>query len=168
MLGASKDEQSTIQKQITETAVRYRLASRYTAFVAVDEACVVGDGQPLCMVQPVELPRSVSRKGATGEAPAGRALRVEAWGVTLRERPDARLIVAAVDPESAASRARVQPGDELFALGRYALFGARHLESLLWQATGRPRGAGVSCWRPEGRSPARAVQLPRPRKPGKP
>ena len=54
---------SELEKAITDLAVQFRLASAYTAFVAVDESKVVGDGKPTTVVQPVELPEDVDRAG---------------------------------------------------------------------------------------------------------
>jgi Ca-activated chloride channel homolog len=48
---------------MTELAVSAGLVSRWTAFVAIDEVGRVSDGNPTTIVQPVELPEGVDRKG---------------------------------------------------------------------------------------------------------
>jgi len=50
-------EEEVIRPQILAAALKYSIASRYTAFVAVERSRVV-DGEPVEVVQPAELPES--------------------------------------------------------------------------------------------------------------
>lgn len=51
-------------EELTAFAARERLATLWTAFVAVDEERRVTTGKPRTVVQPVELPEGVDRKGS--------------------------------------------------------------------------------------------------------
>lgn len=55
-----------VRDAVTELGLRYRLMTAYTSFVAVDRSRVVGDGAPVRIVQPVEVPEGVDpwRAGA--------------------------------------------------------------------------------------------------------
>ena len=68
-LAAEADAATVLQEQITDLAVEFRLVSQFTAFVAVDESRVVGNGQPLRVMQPVEVPAGTSYEGGTVELP---------------------------------------------------------------------------------------------------
>ncbi len=67
LMTADSDAQAGIRDEITALAVEFRLVSQYTAFVAVDDSTVVGEGRPVRIDQPVTLPESVSWKGVFGE-----------------------------------------------------------------------------------------------------
>jgi Ca-activated chloride channel family protein len=71
MLSPGAGEQ--LKRQITDLALEFRLVSQFTAFVAVDESRTVGDGRPLRVMQPVEMPEGVSYEGVFGEQPVGQA-----------------------------------------------------------------------------------------------
>lgn len=55
---------STAQQGITELGIQYHLATLFTSFVAVDNSKVVGDGHPVHVVQPVQVPEGVDGKAA--------------------------------------------------------------------------------------------------------
>ena len=162
MLTADSPAQENLRRRIVDTAVDHRLVSRYTAFMAVDGARVVGDGRPVQILQPVTLPEGVVYEGAVGSRPGGKARRIVAWGVTLAELPDARLVVAGVDEDGPCARTGVKTGDVLAALDRHALFGARHLEALLLQAGGERLNAGFRPGNGDAAARLRRVWLPRP------
>jgi Ca-activated chloride channel family protein len=65
-------ERERLAARVTELAVEHRLVTRFTAFTAVDESRVVGDGRPPRVTQPVEMPEGVSHEGVFGAAPRGR------------------------------------------------------------------------------------------------
>jgi len=162
MLTADSAGQENLRRRIVDTAVDHRLVSPYTAFVAVDETRVVGDGRPVRILQPVALPEGVDYEGAVGSRPGGKARRIAAWGVTLAELPDARLVVAGVDGGGPCARTGVKAGDVLAALDRHALFGARHLEALLLQAGGERLNAGFRPGNGDAAARLHRVWLPRP------
>ncbi|MBI4577390.1 MAG: VWA domain-containing protein, partial [Planctomycetes bacterium] len=83
MLASTEADRPRLVREVTEVAVEFRLVSAYTAFVAVDESRVVGDGRPLRVLVPVELPEGVSREGALGVEPVGEPVRVGSWGMVL-------------------------------------------------------------------------------------
>jgi hypothetical protein len=161
MLGRSKTDCDALKNAITDTAVEYRLVSPYTSFVAVDETRIVGDGRPVRILQPVELPEGVSREGVAGASSAGGLHRVKTWGLVLAEDAKARLVVRDVDLDGPAARAGIRSGMRLETVGRHALFGARHLEALLWQLGGESVIVGL---RANGAASGdlRAARLPRP------
>ncbi|MBI5499055.1 MAG: VWA domain-containing protein [Deltaproteobacteria bacterium] len=70
-VGADEERRSAIAQEITDVALEFRLVSPYTAFVAVDDSQLVGDGAPSRVLQPVELPEGVSYEGVFGEPPPG-------------------------------------------------------------------------------------------------
>jgi Ca-activated chloride channel family protein len=136
MLTAQGDDQQTLQREITDLAVQYRLVSQFTSFVAVDESRIVGDGRPLRILQPVELPEGVSYEGIFGERAVGRPVRVGAWGVTLQETESGRVRVGAVAAGSAAARAGVRAGAALLTANRAAIKSLTTLATVLAQSAG--------------------------------
>jgi Ca-activated chloride channel family protein len=138
-LTADEDRRTELKRQITELAVEFRLVSAYTAFVAVDESRVVGDGRPLRIIQPVELPAGVSYEGVFGETPTGEAYEVAAWGLTVQATESGKLKVGRVADGSAARRAGIEPGAEIRTVNRTAVHDVTHLEGLLLQSSGSVR-----------------------------
>jgi len=136
MLSAGEEERPRFIQAITDLALEHRLASAYTAFVAVDETRVVGDGRPLRVLQPVELPEGVSYEGIFGEQPAGAAVAVASWGMVLQQGAEGAVRVVHLDEGGEAARSGVRPGAHLVALDRVLVRDLRHLESLLLQAGG--------------------------------
>jgi Ca-activated chloride channel family protein len=129
LLGKPGD--ATLIQAITQLALEFRLTSAYTAFVAVDQSRVVGDGKPLRILQPVELPEHVSREATEREVNG--AVRVPAWGLTLAPNAAGEITVTAVDD---GARAAVGAGDVLVSVERTQVRGLLHLESLLLQCAG--------------------------------
>ncbi|MEQ8766002.1 MAG: VIT domain-containing protein [Planctomycetota bacterium] len=151
-----------IRTQIRDLAVDFQLVSQYTSFIAVDESRVVGDGRPLTVLQPVEVPLGVNRDSAVGEEPTGIARRIEAWGVTLVQDQSGELRVGELDEDRPLQRvADVSTGEVLCALNGIELRGFGHLESLLLQASGE---TVELSFRPAGDKTAtrRTVTVPRP------
>jgi len=62
-----------IEKTITNLGLEYRLMTRFTSFIAVEERIVTDGGQPRKIEVPVELPEGVSYEGVfgKGEQPTG-------------------------------------------------------------------------------------------------
>ena len=135
-LNAAADRQPEF-KAITDLAVQYKLVSQFTAFVAVDESRIVGDGKPLRVMQPVEMPEGVSYTGVFGEDGVGGVLALPAWGIRLQETRSGKLKVGAVDETGPAEKAGVKPGAELKAVGGVVVHDRVHLEGLLLQSTGK-------------------------------
>jgi len=61
-------EREDVVRQVTDTALEFRLVSNYTSFVAVDNQIVSSDGRPMLVPQPVEMPQGVSYEGVFGDA----------------------------------------------------------------------------------------------------
>ncbi len=59
-------ENPDVVKAITDLALKYRLMSPYTSFVAVEEKVVNEDGKPRTIQVPVEMPEGVSYEGVFG------------------------------------------------------------------------------------------------------
>ncbi|MBN1773534.1 MAG: hypothetical protein JXB32_19890 [Deltaproteobacteria bacterium] len=133
MVTADEARRTELEKRITELAIDFRLVSQYTAFVAVDESRVVGDGRPLRVIQPVELPEGVSYEGVFGERPVGTAFEVPAWGVTLQETESGRIRIGSVRLGSPAAAAGVAAGATVSTVDRTIVHGLEHLEGLVLQ-----------------------------------
>lgn len=61
-----RGERADLVREVTDTALAFRLVSRYTSFVAVDNQVVAADGKPMLVPQPVEMPEGVSYEGVFG------------------------------------------------------------------------------------------------------
>ncbi|MBX6330969.1 MAG: carboxypeptidase-like regulatory domain-containing protein [Gemmatimonadaceae bacterium] len=136
MLGASEPRQRELERTITDLAVRYRLVSQYTAFVAVDASRIVSDGRPIRVLQPVELPEGVSYEGIFGgERPVGPPMRIGAWGVDVIGTDSGNVRVATVE-RGAAARAGVRRGARLRTVNGAPIHDLAGLEAVLLQSGG--------------------------------
>jgi Ca-activated chloride channel family protein len=54
-------------EEVTQLGLTFRLMTKWTSFVAVEEKVVNVDGKPQTVVQPVEMPEGVSYEGVFGE-----------------------------------------------------------------------------------------------------
>jgi Ca-activated chloride channel family protein len=136
LLTAGEEERPRLVQAITDLALVHHLASAYTAFVAVDASRAVGDGRPLRVLQPVELPEGVSYEGLFGGPSAGAAMAVEAWGMVLQQGADRSLGVVHLTEQGEAARSGVRSGARVVALDRVLVRDLGHLRSLLLQASG--------------------------------
>jgi Ca-activated chloride channel family protein len=134
----SKPDNKEIVEQITALALEFRLMSQYTSFVAVDESRIVGNGAPLKVMQPVELPESVSREGIEGKA-TGDAMSIGTWGMIVMQGKDGGVYIASVEENGAAGKAGIKAGVVLVSINGVAAMGLRHLEGLLLQSSGSTR-----------------------------
>ncbi len=157
-LGAEGDARTGLSDRIRELALEFRLMSSETSLLAVDESRIVGDGSPLRVLMPVELPQDVSFEGAVGPRPGARAVRLESWGVTLAEAEDGTLYLLAVDEDGVAAKAGLRVGVYVTAVGGHAVRGVAHLETLLLQAASTQVDV---AYRNEDET-ARATTLPAP------
>lgn len=130
------NQQSEIVKQITDLAVRFRLVSQYTSFVAVDESRVVGNGKPLRILQPVELPEGVRYEGIFGAPPIGQAMSIPGWGITVVQTSDGKIVICQVQPNSVSARSGLRAGAVLKAIDRTALYDLKQMEALMLQSSG--------------------------------
>lgn len=133
MLGADSTRRTAIEQEITDVAVTFRLVSQYTAFVAVDESRIVGDGHPVRILQPVELPEGVSYEGIFGEQPVGLPVRIPAWGVNVQQTESGAVRVGAVDAGSAAANVGIARGATLRAVDGAPITDVAQLERVLMQ-----------------------------------
>ncbi len=133
MLTADLTHQSDLERQITSLAVEHHLVSQYTSFVAVDESRIVGDGNPVRITQPVELPEGVSYRGIFGEEPQGPPVRIGAWGITLQGTESGLVKVGDVARGSEAERAGMHKGSTLRAVNGAWIHSVLDLESSLLQ-----------------------------------
>ena len=134
MLAADSADQQGFVRQITDLAVRYRLVSQYTAFVAVDESRIVGDGHPRRIMQPVELPEGVSYQGIFGEPCVGDPMRIGAWGIALQGTRSGKLRVGAVTAGGAGAKAGITRGATVKRVNGVAVSSMTQLEQLLMQS----------------------------------
>ena len=130
---ADGDRQDELKRAITDLALEFRLVSQFTAFVAVDESRIVGDGSPVRVVQPVEMPEGVSYEGVFGEMPVGEAFEVPAWGMTVQMSQSGKLRVGAVRVGSPAAQAGITAGSTITRVDNTMVHDLVHLEGLVLQ-----------------------------------
>ncbi|HEY7095468.1 MAG TPA: VIT and VWA domain-containing protein [Terriglobales bacterium] len=65
---------ASLQKQITQLGLDYRLMTQYTSFIAVEEKVVNTNGTLQRVEVPVEMPEGVSYEGVFGEEPRSLAM----------------------------------------------------------------------------------------------
>lgn len=133
MLSAEPAREEQLRRQITDVALQFRLVSQFTAFVAVDESRVVGDGTPLRVMQPVEMPDGVSYEGIFGEQPTGESFQISAWGVVIGISQSGRIGIVAVAPNGPAAAAGVGPGAVVTRVDNTLVRDLRHFEGLVLQ-----------------------------------
>ncbi|MBI5488311.1 MAG: AgmX/PglI C-terminal domain-containing protein [Deltaproteobacteria bacterium] len=152
-LTAEEAEQAELKQQITDLAVEFRLVSEYTAFVAVDESRVVGNGQPLRVIQPVELPEGVSYEGVFGEPAIGEPLEIAGWGLIVQMSESGKIRIGTVREQGAARAAGIEAGAQIRSVNGTVVNDVRHLEGLILQSGPRVR---------LGLEPGGEVELPAP------
>ena len=156
MLGAETEvERARLREAITRVAIRHHLMSQYTSFVAVDESRVVGDGRPMTILQPVELPAGVSYEGIFGEPASGPVRRIGTWGLTLQQTDSGRVRVGEVSADGPAAQAGVRAGASLRSVGGRLVESLNALEGLLLQGQ---RGVQITVEFANGKT----VRLPNP------
>lgn len=134
-LSADDSGKSRLKKQVTKLAVNYRLASAFTAFVAVDSSRIVGDGHPLRIMQPVEMPEGVSYEGVFGEPGRGPVYFIPSWGIRLQETTGGQLKVAEVK-DGSAGKAGLKPGAKIVSVNGVKVSDTSSLETVLMQTSG--------------------------------
>lgn len=122
-----------LEQRITDTALEYNLVSRYTSFIAIDSSRVVGDGRPMTVLQPVEMPENLVLAGDARPA-SSRSFDVQGWGMTVGETADGRVIVLQVKDGGAAAEAGMQAGQILERINGAQVTSLDRLEELLLQA----------------------------------
>jgi Ca-activated chloride channel family protein len=135
-LAADSVEKGDFEHRITDVAMHYHLVSQYTAFVAVDESRIVGNGQPRKIMQPVELPEGVSYQGIFGEPCVGEPVRIGAWGIDLQETQSGKLRVGAVTSSGAAAQAGIAKGATVKTVNGVEVSDVATLERVLMQSGG--------------------------------
>jgi S1-C subfamily serine protease len=114
--------------------VKYHLVSQYTAFVAVDESRIVGDGHLRRVVQPVELPEGVSYQGIFGEPCIGVPVRIGAWGIDVQGTQSGTIRVGSVDDGSTAAQAGIKKGAAIKSVNGVRITDVGQLEQVLMQS----------------------------------
>ena len=130
-VGAS--DQRSFEDAITQTALDFNLMSKYTSFVAVDESRIVGDGSPMTVWQPVEMPEGVTFRGDQRPAEQARVFEIPGWGLTVGETPDGRVIVVRVQDGTPGAEAGMQPGQVIEKINGLDVSTLDRLEALLLQ-----------------------------------
>ncbi|MBX5481665.1 MAG: VWA domain-containing protein [Myxococcaceae bacterium] len=72
-------EKPEIVKAITDTALRFRLMSAYTSFVAIDDVVRTGQGAPISVQQPVPTPEGTRYEAFAATGPRRAAAHGAAW-----------------------------------------------------------------------------------------
>lgn len=135
-LAADSADKLGFETAITDVAMHYHLVSQYTAFVAVDESRIVGNGQPRRIMQPVELPEGVSYQGIFGEPCVGEPMRIGAWGIDVQETQSGKLRVGDVTADSRAAKAGIRKGAVVKRVNGVAITDVSTLEHVLMQSAG--------------------------------
>ncbi|MBZ0137283.1 MAG: VWA domain-containing protein [Planctomycetes bacterium] len=130
-------DESRFEQEITNVALDFNLMSRYTSFVAVDESRIVGDGRPMTVWQPVEMPEGVTFKGDSRPIEQGRVYEIASWGLKVGETPDGRVIVIEVKDGTPGAEAGMQPGQVIEKINGLDVSTLDRLESLLLQSQAR-------------------------------
>jgi len=72
LLGIQRDRpDAAIKEEIVGLGLRYRLLTRFTSFVAVEERIITAGGRPRTVLVPVEMPAGVSYEGTFGTTSGG-------------------------------------------------------------------------------------------------
>jgi Ca-activated chloride channel family protein len=135
-LAADSADRGGYERAITDLAVKYHLVSQYTAFVAVDESRIVGDGHLRRVVQPVELPEGVSYQGIFGEPCIGVPVRIGAWGIDVQETQSGKIRVGSVTESGSAAQAGITKGAEIKTVNGVKINDVAQLEQVLMQSGG--------------------------------
>jgi Ca-activated chloride channel family protein len=135
-LAADSADRGGYERAITDLAVKYHLVSQYTAFVAVDESRIVGDGHLRRVVQPVELPEGVSYHGIFGEPCIGVPVRIGAWGIDVQETQSGKIRVGSVSESGSAAQAGITKGAEIKTVNGVKINDVAQLEQVLMQSGG--------------------------------
>lgn len=119
-------------REITDTALDFNLMSRYTSFVAVDESRVVGDGEPMRVWQPTEMPEGVTFAG-DDRAAGDKSFYIDSWKLWIGQTADGRVIVVKVEDGGAAAEAGMVPGQIIAKVNGVDVGSIAHFEKALWQ-----------------------------------
>ncbi len=133
--GTEGDDRDAHLAQIEQLGVEFDLVTRRTAFIAVDDGRFVGDGFPIRVLQPSEIPDGVRYWGAVGAPPGTLGLHVAGWGLTLAESKDGELMVARVQRRGLAARAGLSRGFVVETVAGHRVHNAQHFRALVRQTT---------------------------------
>lgn len=148
--------------EITRLALRFNLASEFTSFVAVDESRVVGNGNPLRIFQPVEMPEDLVLAGDAKPKAGSRSVRVPGWGLVAGETADGSVLVLKVENGSAAAEAGMKAGQVLRKVGGIAVRNLDRLETTLQQAKANAKIAIETELTDAGQTHQAKFELPDP------
>jgi Ca-activated chloride channel family protein len=137
LLGTQDAERDAHLAEIETLGLEHSLVTRRTSFVAVDDSRVVGDGCPVRLLQPAELPRHVRYWGVVGAPPGVHGAEVRRWGLTVADAEHGELMVASVTRRSRAAHAGLHRGFVIETVGGRKVRNARHFRALVEQAAGR-------------------------------
>jgi hypothetical protein len=125
---ADPAKKAELVAKIKEISMQFRLMSDYTAFVAVDESRIIGDGKPLKVLQPVPTPAGVNTEQGVSAA------KVSSWGILFTPTKDGRLKVTDVDTSGIAARSGIKTGSVLESVNHVMIRDLAQLETILLQA----------------------------------
>ena len=155
----TKPDDKQLEQQGEDLALEFNLMSRWTSFVAVDESRIVGDGSPMKVMQPVEMPEGVDREGIEGTM-TGKPMSIGGWGMVVMQNKQGGVAVVFLDEGREAQKAGVNVGDLIATIDGVAVMGLSHLNGLLMQTSGNVK-VGFNI--PEGEAhKIQEVELPQP------
>ncbi|MBZ0137289.1 MAG: VWA domain-containing protein [Planctomycetes bacterium] len=155
----AKPDDKQLEQQGEDLALEFNLMSRWTSFVAVDESRIVGDGSPIKVMQPVELPDGVDRAGIEGTMD-GKPMSIGGWGMVVMQNKQGGVAVVYLDKGREAEQAGVEVGQLVATIDGVAVMGLSHLNGLLMQTSGKVK-VGFNI--PEGEAhKIREVEMPQP------
>ncbi|MCB9895401.1 MAG: PDZ domain-containing protein [Planctomycetes bacterium] len=133
----SSEGDRNLVDDITKTALEYNLISKYTSFIAIDESRVVGDGSPVKVLQPVEMPEGVTFAGDNRPAASSRSLEIESWGLVVGETDNGKVLVLKVKDGGPAAEAGMRPGQIIESINGANISNLDRLEELLLQSVAK-------------------------------
>jgi predicted metalloprotease with PDZ domain len=96
----------------------------------------VGDGKPLRVMQPIEMPDGVSYEGVFGEQPTHVPESIAKWGLSVALTVKGNIRVGKVAEGGEAARAGVAPKAKVVSVNGTKVNDLIHMEGLLLQARG--------------------------------
>jgi Ca-activated chloride channel homolog len=125
--GKLKDE---LRGEIIRVALKHRIMTQFTSFVAVEETVVTVHGKPTTVAVPVEIPDGVSRERIFGDAKAGELQQYPGGAGFMRQVAPAATMGAPRTAMRHTEARRLERGD-MPLFGRAKRSAAPHEEALL-------------------------------------
>ena len=131
---AGDERRGALLAEIEALGLAYSLVTRRTAFVAVDEARVVGRGHAPRLLGPHDVPGHVRYWGDVGAPRDARGVQVPGWGLLVADAAGGEVMIAGVERRSPAARAGLHRGFVVETVDGSRVRDARHFHDLVGAA----------------------------------